>query len=55
MVNGSLPPHRKKCSTQIHLEKYQRHEQNEAGGSLCNFSSHVTGKYNVRADSRVSA
>jgi hypothetical protein len=55
IVNGSLPPHRKKCSTQVHLEQNQRHEQHQARGSLCNCSSHVGKKYSVIADACVRA
>jgi hypothetical protein len=49
IVNGSLPLHRKKCSKQVHLAHHQRYQQHEAGGSHCNFGSHVARKYNVVA------
>src|SRR6267142_5098895 len=55
IVNGSLPPHRKECSTQVHLKQHQRYEQHETGGSLCNSSSHVGREYNVRANWCVTA
>jgi hypothetical protein len=55
IVDGSLPPRRKKRSTQVHLQQYDRYEQCEEGGCFCNLCSHVRRQYNVRADWLVSA
>src|SRR5271170_6793561 len=55
IVNGTLPRHREKCRTQVHFDQHQRYEQHEAGGSLCNRSSHVESKYSVMCNYGVSA